>query len=130
MLIGKVSKLYQVPIDTLRYYDRTGLLRPERQGDRRRYGAADLAKLAAILKMKKLFFTLEEIKIILFIDAEIDKGIEAGAFDPVPARKLLALIGAKLGDMETMAAEIQEIMSELGSLAAKVKTTLEAQDNG
>lgn len=62
--IGEFSKLAQVPIATLRYYDQVGLLKPvtvDRFNGYRYYSASQLPRLHRILAMKGLGFTLEQI---------------------------------------------------------------------
>jgi len=74
MLIGEVSKKYNIGIETLRYYDKIGLLSVKRKNNNRYYTEADIKKLQYILSMKELMFTLEEIKRILEVDKRIDEG--------------------------------------------------------
>lgn len=62
--IGEFSKLAQVPIATLRYYDQVGLLKPievDRFSGYRYYSASQLPRLHRILALKGLGFTLEQI---------------------------------------------------------------------
>jgi DNA-binding transcriptional MerR regulator len=124
MLIGDVSKQFNIPADTLRYYDRIRLLSPRRQGGVRRYSEEDLKKLAAIVKMKKLMFSLGEIQTILAADAQIDKELQQARLDRSAAQALLNQIGAKIREIETMQENIEEVKGELARLAAKVKTVL------
>src|SRR5262245_12469933 len=62
--IGEFSKLVQVPVATLRYYDQVGLLKPV-QVDAftgyRYYSASQLPRLHRILALKGLGFSLEQI---------------------------------------------------------------------
>lgn len=129
MLIGDVSNQFNIPADTLRYYDRIGLLSPRRQGGVRRYSEADLKKLAAIVKMKQLMFSLDEIQIILAADAQIDKELQQARLDRSAAQALLSQIGAKLREVETMQENIEEVKGELARLAAKVKTVLREEED-
>ena len=129
MFIGEVSKQFNIPADTLRYYDRIGLLSPGRQRSVRRYSKADLQKLAAIVKMKKLMFSLNEIQIILSADAQIDKSLQQASPDRSAAQALLSQIRAKLREVEALAENIKEVKGELARLAAKVKTVLEAGEH-
>lgn len=129
MLIGDVSKQFNIPADTLRYYDRIGLLSPRRQGGVRRYSEADLKKLAAIAKMKKLMFSLEEIQIILAADAQIDKELQQASLDRSAARALLKQLDAKLREVEAMERNIKAVKGELARLAAKVKTALGEEED-
>lgn len=129
MLIGDISNQFNIPADTLRYYDRIGLLSPRRQGGVRRYSEADLKKLAAIVKMKQLMFSLDEIQIILAADAQIDKELQQARLDRSAAQALLSQIGAKLREVETMQENIEEVKGELARLAAKVKTVLREEED-
>jgi Zn(II)-responsive transcriptional regulator len=63
MGIGRLATLAHVNIDTIRYYEREGLLPPaERSASGyRRYGESDLERLRFILRSKDLGFTLAEI---------------------------------------------------------------------
>lgn len=62
--IGEFSKLAQVPIATLRYYDQMGLLKPvdvDRFTGYRYYSVNQLSRLNRILALRGLGFSLEQI---------------------------------------------------------------------
>jgi DNA-binding transcriptional MerR regulator/predicted transcriptional regulator YdeE len=66
--IGEFSKLVQVPVATLRYYDQVGLLKPvevDRFTGYRYYSASQLPRLHRILALKGLGFSLEQIGVVL-----------------------------------------------------------------
>ncbi len=66
--IGEFSKLVQVPVPTLRYYDQVGLLKPvevDRFTGYRYYSASQLPRLHRILALKGLGFSLEQIGVVL-----------------------------------------------------------------
>jgi DNA-binding transcriptional MerR regulator len=66
--IGEFSKLVQVPVATLRYYDQVGLLKPievDRFTGYRYYSVAQLPRLHRILALKGLGFSLEQIGLVL-----------------------------------------------------------------
>jgi DNA-binding transcriptional MerR regulator len=66
--IGEFSKLVQVPVSTLRYYDQVGLLNPievDRFTGYRYYAASQLPRLHRILALKGLGFSLEQITTVL-----------------------------------------------------------------
>ena len=66
--IGEFSKLVQVPVATLRYYDQLGLLKPVEVDDLtgyRYYSVDQLPRLHRILTLKGLGFSLEQIGIVL-----------------------------------------------------------------
>lgn len=61
--IQEVSQLLGIPKDTLRYYDRIGIVSPSREDNRyRRYSKNDLIDLMNIQIMQYADFTLDEIK--------------------------------------------------------------------
>lgn len=62
--IGEFSKLAQVPVATLRYYDQMGLLKPvevDTFTGYRYYSASQLSRLHRILALRGLGFSLEQI---------------------------------------------------------------------
>ena len=66
--IGEFSKLVQVSVPTLRYYDEIGLLKPvevDRFTGYRYYSASQLPRLHRILVLKGLGFSLEQIGEVL-----------------------------------------------------------------
>lgn len=63
--IGELSKLSKIPVKTIRFYDREGLLPPDEidpYTSYRYYSAQKLRDCYRILALKELGFTLEEIK--------------------------------------------------------------------
>jgi len=73
MKIGKVAKLSDVGVETIRYYEREGLLaEPQRRpSGYRQYDESVVARLQFIRRTKELGFTLAEIKdfLSLWFDA-------------------------------------------------------------
>jgi len=66
--IGEFSKLVQVPVPTLRYYDQVGLLKPvhiDPFTSYRYYSVGQLPRLHRILALRGLGFSLEQIAIAL-----------------------------------------------------------------
>jgi Zn(II)-responsive transcriptional regulator len=63
MNIGRLAELAQVNIDTIRYYERQGLLPPAARtaAGYRQYTQSDLERLRFILRSKELGFSLSEI---------------------------------------------------------------------
>src|SRR5439155_12709855 len=79
--IGEFSRLTQVPVKTLRYYDARGLLRPARVNrvtGYRYYTAVQFAQLNRLLAFKDLGFSLREVRALL-----------AGRVTPPRLRRLL-----------------------------------------
>ena len=70
LTIGKLAAAGGVRVETIRYYQRRGLLgTPTRDRELRRYGSEDLRRLRFIRQAQSAGFTLEEIKELLGLDA-------------------------------------------------------------
>ena len=74
--IGQLARQGGVGIDTVRYYERNGLLAPRSRlaSGYRRYGDIELARLRFIRRAQGLGFTLKEIKQLLALSAQRDVG--------------------------------------------------------
>ena len=74
LTIGKLAAAGGVGVETIRYYQRRGLLeQPMRERGIRRYGSEDLRRLRFIKQAQTAGFTLEEIKELLELDASEDR---------------------------------------------------------
>ncbi len=77
--IGEVSKITKVPVDTIRYWERKGLIKPDRKyGNRRFYTYDTIKKIIQIVenkqnvKLKSSKTLKQELKEILRIIKEIN----------------------------------------------------------
>jgi len=77
--IGALAKLADVPVDTIRYYERERLLPPPRRtaAGYRMYAKADVQRIGCIRRAKELGFTLDEIRDLLRLESDLDHGVEA-----------------------------------------------------
>ena len=82
MTIGRLAKQAGVNIDTIRYYERNGLI-PEpvrRASGYREYELSDVKRLRFILRAKDLGFTLAEVGELLSLSADRDvRGVKRRA---------------------------------------------------
>jgi len=65
--IGDTAAVLGLPVETLRYYDRAGLLldpTPRDAGGRRRYGTADLAWIAGLVMLRETGMSIADIRVI------------------------------------------------------------------
>ena len=61
--IGEIAKLYNIGTDSLRYYEKLGILNPKRDtNDYRMYHIHDLWRLNVIRDLRELGFSMEKIK--------------------------------------------------------------------
>lgn len=72
LTIGRLAQAADVHVETVRYYQRTGLLsEPERPaGGVRRYGTEDVGQLRFIRRAKAMGFSLREIADLLALTGE------------------------------------------------------------
>jgi DNA-binding transcriptional MerR regulator len=104
--IGKLAGESGVPIDTIRHYERIGLLKPASRlaSGYRRYGEAEQKRLRFILRAKALGFTLEEIDGLLALSA-------GRSVEQVKRRA-----AARLADVERRIAELGRVRDSLRQL--------------
>jgi MerR family copper efflux transcriptional regulator len=106
--IGQVAKAAEIGVETVRFYEREGLLaEPDRKSSGyRSYPAGAIARLQFIRRAKDLGFTLNEIKQLL----ELRRHPESTAAD-VRKRAL-----TKIEDIDSKIRSLQEIRSALQML--------------
>lgn len=77
MTIGAAARRAGVGIDTIRYYEREGLLPAPRRriSGYRDYDATTVERLRFIRRAKTLGFTLEEIRELLALSADRERGV-------------------------------------------------------
>lgn len=109
LLIGQLAKLSGVSTDTLRFYEKEGLLLPEKRTESgyRLYAQDALARIGFILKAKDLGFTLEDIQELLNIRLEANQHSCA---------EVKQMTQHKLADLDKKIAELQEIRQALKKL--------------
>ena len=109
LTIGRLAATAGVGVETVRYYQRRGLLptpeRPGVLGGVRRYGAEDARRLRFIRAAQTAGFTLEEIGELLALDARDDRA---------PAR---ALASARIAALDARIAELTRAREALARLA-------------
>ncbi len=68
--IGELSRRTGCNIETIRYYERAGLVpAPPRRGTYRSYGQDDVRRLVFIRRARQLGFTLDEVRALLRLAA-------------------------------------------------------------
>ncbi len=73
-MISAVSEMFKIHPQTLRLYEREGLLRPSRtEGNTRLYGEADLDRLRAILNLREMGVNLAGVDIILEMRSRMER---------------------------------------------------------
>jgi MerR family mercuric resistance operon transcriptional regulator len=104
--IGKLAAAGGVGVETIRYYQRRGLLETPGRGDGiRRYGSNDIRRLRFIRQAQAAGFTLEEIKELLDLDAGEDRA------------RARELANARVKALDVRIAELKDARDALRRLA-------------
>jgi len=113
--IGRLADKAKVNVETIRYYQRRGLLaEPEKpMNGHRRYPAAMAKRVRFIKRAQVLGFTLEEITGLLELDE-----VHACAETRELAAHKLALIESKLADLVSMRKVLSKLMRECDTKGA------------
>jgi len=113
MKIGEVSKLSGTRIETIRFYEKEGLLlEPERRpSGYRQYDASTVERLEYIRQSKELGFTLAEIRELLELSF-----VSQSCCDHIRQRA-----DAKIADIESKIRTLQQMKRSLGKIVAQCR---------
>ncbi|NQV82246.1 MAG: helix-turn-helix domain-containing protein [Rhodospirillales bacterium] len=114
LTIGALSKRTGCKVETIRYYEQMGLLRPpaRSQGGHRHFGEAALKRLTFILRARKLGFSLGTVRDLLALtDGE---GQSCEEVQRIAARQLKD-VRAKQEDLGVMESVLAEMVSRCAS---------------
>jgi len=111
LTIGKVAKRSGLAVETLRFYERRGLIEPrERTGaGYRLYDPAVLRRLRFVRRAQALGFSLDEIAELLALS---DNPAESAA-------EVQRLTRAKIADIETRISDLRRMRDGLAALEAR-----------
>jgi len=111
--IGDLGKLTETKIETIRYYERIGLLpSPARtSGNYRVYSKDQVGRLSFVRRARDLGFTIEEIRELLSLSDQKDRSCEA--VDSI-ARQHLADVDRKIADLMALRRELDSIIGQCG----------------
>ncbi len=122
MKIGDLAKATLCPVETVRYYEREGLLpAPSRSsGNYRLYGASHVERLRFIRNCRSLDMTHEEIRALL-------------AFRDAPSKKcneVNALLEEHIGHVAQRIAELRALERQMKELRGQCRAVQAARDCG
>ncbi|AJE45611.1 MerR family transcriptional regulator [Celeribacter indicus] len=118
MTIREMCDAVDVTPRTLRFYEAKELLFPIREGQKRLFTPRDRARLKLILRGKRFGFALEEIRQLLNLYSEEDRG-------QAQMREAREACRQKLAEMEVRRTELLQVMTELEDAIDWVETRLE-----
>ena len=108
MQIGQLAHAAGVAVDTVRYYEKQGLLpAPPRRGAYRAYAREDVQRLRFIRRAKALGFTLDEIAGLLQLSAH--RNDDMGAVRQA-AQARLDEIDRRIAELERVRAGLRQVL--------------------
>jgi MerR family transcriptional regulator, mercuric resistance operon regulatory protein len=111
MKIGELAREGGVGVETVRYYQRRGLLdEPSRAGGVRRYGNEDVRRLRFIRAAQGAGFTLEEIGELLALDSTEERG------------RARVMASNRIAKLDTEIARLRAARTALARLATECST--------
>lgn len=113
LTVGKLAKTSGVNTETVRYYERIGLIpKPHRkESGYRQYSQEDVSRLKFILHAKELGFSLKEIRELLELRVEPETNCE----------EVRGQAELKIADIEKKIADLRRIRTVLMKLATACK---------
>lgn len=121
LTIGAFAKAGGVNVETIRFYQRRGLLtEPDRPyGGVRRYGRADVERVRFVKSAQRLGFSLDEVAELL----KLDDGTHCSEAAELAALRL-SDVRARLADLARMESALAKLVSECGVHSGEVSCPL------
>src|SRR4051812_12794967 len=112
MTIGQVAKLAGVGVETIRFYEREGLLhKPKRkQSGYRMFGSEVVSRIKFIRSVKELGFSLKEIRELLFLRVD-----SRGTATEVKKR-----VDSKINQIDQRITDLRKVRNALAQLSRSV----------
>ncbi len=109
--IGELARQTRTKVETIRYYERIGLLPPpaRTEGNYRAYARRHLDRLSFVRRGRDLGFSLDEVRELLRLSD--DREQSCADVDRI-ARLHLAEVERKLADLKALRAELREVVGQ------------------
>ena len=110
LTIGKLSKATNTKVETVRYYERIGLLPkpPRTSGKYRNYGEAELGRLSFVRRARGLGFSLDQVRALLSLSD--DRDCDCAGIDGI-ANEHLGEVDRKIADLEALRRELKAVIN-------------------
>jgi Cu(I)-responsive transcriptional regulator len=111
MKIGEIAAATSTKVETVRFYEKAGLLPPpaRTEGNYRSYGTSHLQRLSFIRRARQLGISLDDVRELLALAD--DKTQSCEAVDAI-ANSHLTVIEQKLADLNQMATELRRMIGQ------------------
>ena len=113
LAIGKLAVIAATKVQTIRYYEEIGLIRPftRTQGGHRLYGPEDVRRLKFIRHARELGFGIEEIRELLHLSDHPETSCSAA---DTMARSHLEQVEIRITKLQALKKELMRMIGECG----------------
>jgi Cu(I)-responsive transcriptional regulator len=109
LTIGDMGKATGTKVETIRYYERIGLLPkpPRTMGNYRNYGQVELGRLSFIRRSRDLGFSLDQVRALLGLSD--DRSCDCAGIDKI-ANEHLQEVDRKIADLKALRRELKAVI--------------------
>lgn len=125
MKINEASEKTGLSCDTIRYYEKIGLVNPLKKDYSRDYSLVDIERLEIIVKLKNTGLTLDEIKSLVDLDNKIESPSKITDKDREILTFTLDLFKNKKEVLEERLKDIKFSLSLVEKITKKIENALE-----
>ena len=113
MKIGQLAKTTGTAVETVRYYERIGLLPQVARttGNYRSYGQAEVSRLSFIRRARDLGFSLDQVRTLLSLADDCCR--PCGEVDAI-AKEHLDAVERKIADLTALRSELSSLIEQCG----------------
>lgn len=125
MKIKDAVRLTGTSADTLRFYEKTGLLRIERKNGVRVFSEKDVERIHMISQLKAAGFLLKEIAFLFTLDEVIESPMQLSPKDERNLKDVRNLVCTKLNMTQEKISQMQESVRILEKMLTKLRDALQ-----
>lgn len=126
MKIAEASSHTGLSIDTLRYYEKEGLIRPTRSSGQRVYSQDDLEQLRNIARLRILGISIPEIRTLLDIDRTVGNLTSLSNDEISKVETVQEMIDRHIVRLEHTIQEMETTLSSFRKMTSKLTILLES----
>lgn len=129
MKIGEFAECTGISKDTIRYYEKIGLLQPELKNKHREYKNHDIILVETIIKLKQTGFSLQEIKMLIEWSNNTDQNKELTQEEVQNVLQIKELFQNKYEQIIQRENSIKQIKQVLRKADYKIEQLLERNED-
>jgi DNA-binding transcriptional MerR regulator len=111
-LIGELAGIVGLEPKTIRFYERAGLLSPERHGRMRIFKPTDLERLLLIKMLRKYEISLSNIRAVIFGNSDKDQGLNSDFAMETLLKQQLARMESRKNELSKYISSVSTVLGE------------------